>query len=120
MSLAGVDNTTGKRISGVAHLRQSVRDILTTPIGTRVMREEYGSDIPSLIDQPDNQATTVRVYAAAATALMRWESKRLRLRQLKASRARQGQLILEVVGQYLLDGQEVTLGPIDFGHGGAA
>jgi phage baseplate assembly protein W len=120
MSFSGMSTSTGKRISGVAHLRQSVRDILTTPIGTRVMREEYGSDIPSLIDQPDNHVTTVRVYAAAATALMRWESQRLRLRQLKASRNRQGQLVLEVSGQYLIDGQDVTLEPVDFGYGGAA
>lgn len=25
------------------HIRQSVQDILTTPIGTRIMRREYGS-----------------------------------------------------------------------------
>ena len=33
-----------------AHLNQSIADILTTPIGTRVMRPDYGSNIPRLID----------------------------------------------------------------------
>uniref|UniRef100_UPI0026076D20 ATPase domain-containing protein n=1 Tax=uncultured Sphingobium sp. TaxID=316087 RepID=UPI0026076D20 len=31
-----------------------VRDILTTPIGSRLMRRDYGSLIPELIDQPAN------------------------------------------------------------------
>lgn len=35
-----MDRTTGKAIGELAHLRQSVGDILTTPIGSRVMRHE--------------------------------------------------------------------------------
>lgn len=52
----GMDATTGKPLSGDAHLAQSVADILTTPIGSRVMRRSYGSLIPSLIDAPINAA----------------------------------------------------------------
>lgn len=109
--IRGTHASTGKPVSEVEHLRQSVADILTTPIGSRVMRREYGSDIPSLIDQPDNAATQVRLYAAAATALMRWEP-RLRLQQLRTSRNRAGQLVLDVQGQYISDGRAVTLDPI--------
>lgn len=109
--MRGTSATTGKPISDVDHLRQSVADILTTPVGSRVMRRDYGSDLPALIDQPDNAATQVRVYAAAATALMRWEP-RLRLQQLRTSRTRAGQLVLQVQGQYLADGRAVTLDPI--------
>ena len=109
--MRGTHVSTGKPVSDVEHLRQSVADILTTPVGSRVMRRDYGSDIPALIDQPDNPATQVRVYAAAASALMRWEP-RLRLQQLRASRTRAGQLVLEVQGQYLADGRAVTLEPI--------
>jgi Bacteriophage baseplate protein W len=45
----GIDASTGKNISGLAHLRQSVRDILSTPIGTRVLRRDYGSRLPRLV-----------------------------------------------------------------------
>ena len=69
---------TGRAIDGEAHLRQSIADILTTPIGTRVMRRDYGSLLPELIDQPFNGATRVRGYGATATAISRWEP-RLRL-----------------------------------------
>lgn len=112
--MRGTSVTTGQAVSGVDHLRQSVADILTTPIGSRLMRRDYGSDIPALIDQPDNAATQVRVYAAAATALMRWEP-RLRLQKLRASRNHAGQLVLDVQGQYLDEGRAVTLEPIPLG-----
>lgn len=112
--MRGTHVATGKPVSGVEHLRQSVADILSTPIGSRVMRRDYGSNIPALVDQPDNTATQVRVYAAAATALMRWEP-RLRLQKLRASRNRAGQLVLDVQGQYLVDGRAVTLEPIPLG-----
>ncbi|MGH6102770.1 GPW/gp25 family protein, partial [Citrobacter portucalensis] len=69
----GVNNRTGKRLSGVAHLRQSVSDILTTPIGSRVLVRDYGSDLFSLVDNPRDDLTRLQIIAASATALARWE-----------------------------------------------
>ncbi|MBB2777202.1 UNVERIFIED_ORG: phage baseplate assembly protein W, partial [Comamonas terrigena] len=43
-----MDRTTGRRISGIDHVRQSVADILTTPLGSRLERRNYGSLLPSL------------------------------------------------------------------------
>lgn len=75
----------GRALGDLEHLRQSIADILTTPIGSRVMRRDYGSLVPALIDQPDNLATQVRLYGAIAGALMRWEP-RLALASLKMTR----------------------------------
>lgn len=72
---AGIDAHTGRRISGADHIRQSVRDILTTPIGSRVMRRDYGSMLPDLIDQPLHGATLLRAYVATVMALVRWEPR---------------------------------------------
>jgi phage baseplate assembly protein W len=55
--MRGIDANTGKALSGLAHLRQSVTDILSTPIGSRVMRREYGSQLFRLIDAPLNRST---------------------------------------------------------------
>ena len=66
---------TGQALTGAAHLRQSVADIITTPIGSRVMRRTYGSLVPALLDQPLNKTLQMRVAAAAASALMRWEPR---------------------------------------------
>ncbi|EPB1814032.1 GPW/gp25 family protein [Escherichia coli] len=71
----GVNSRTGKRLSGVAHLRQSVSDILTTPIGSRVLVRGYGSDLFSLVDNPRDDLTRLQIIAASATALARWEPR---------------------------------------------
>lgn len=71
----GVNNRTGKRLSGAAHLRQSVSDILTTPIGSRVLVRDYGSDLFSLVDNPRDDLTRLRIIAATASALARWEPR---------------------------------------------
>ncbi|RLM23689.1 baseplate assembly protein [Brenneria alni] len=57
------------------HLWQSVRDILTTPIGSRVMRRDYGSIVPDLIDAPQNEVTRMQLMSAAVIALTRWEPR---------------------------------------------
>jgi len=99
--MAGMNKNTGETIKGIAHLRQSIIDILTTPIGTRVMRRDYGSMLFDLIDQPDNGTTQVRLFAATAEALLKWEP-RLKLVHVKAQRTSiPGQLIMTLTG-YLL------------------
>lgn len=66
---------TGEPISEEAHIAQSIVDILTTRIGTRVMRRDYGSLVPELIDHPLNAANRLRLYAASAVAIMQWEPR---------------------------------------------
>jgi phage baseplate assembly protein W len=67
--MTGLSRITGRPIGGVDLLRQSIEDVLTTPIGTRVLRRDYGSDLPSRIDAPLNGATIADVYADVAQAL---------------------------------------------------
>ncbi|MBU2714490.1 GPW/gp25 family protein, partial [Zooshikella harenae] len=71
----GIDNQTGQTLSGIDHLKQSITDILTTRIGTRVMRRDYGSRLPDLIDEPLNGALRLELIAATAEALTRWEPR---------------------------------------------
>lgn len=73
--MIGMDANTGRAIDGMDHLRQSIADILQTPIGTRTMRRDYGSMLPDLIDYPLIGANILRVYAATAHALMLWEPR---------------------------------------------
>lgn len=73
--MPGMNDHNGTAIEGMAHIHQSVADILTTPIGTRVMRRDYGSLIPDLIDQPLTEANFLRLYAATVIALTRWEPR---------------------------------------------
>lgn len=96
--MRGMNASTGRTVSDRQHLVQSVADILTTPIGSRVMRREYGSNLPDLIDWPHNGATRLQAYAATAMALMRWEP-RLRLTRVQLSMGDQpGQAVLDLEG----------------------
>lgn len=71
----GTDIRTGKRIAGADHLRQSIFDILTTAVGTRVLRRDYGSLLPSLLDNPQDEATRMRIVRETAGALARHEPR---------------------------------------------
>lgn len=96
--MTGMSRTTGAPLEMLQHLRQSIADILTTPLGSRVMRREYGSNLPFLIDQPFNDHTRMLCYAATAMALMRWEP-RLRLSRVQFTvGTEQGRYILDIEG----------------------
>lgn len=104
----GTNATNGKSLDGIAHLRQSIRDILTTAVGTRVMRREYGSRLPLLIDAPMNRETLLELYAETAAALLRWEP-RFRLQKVTTEAADPGRVELNLTGEYLPDGQVVNI-----------
>ena len=107
----GINAENGKRLRGIEHLRQSIRDILTTPIGSRVMRREYGSRLFQLIDAPTNQETITDIYAATAEAIARWEP-RFQVTQVVIASAQPGRVELDLVGNYLPNGQFITLNGI--------
>ena len=110
--MSGTNAKTGKELTGLDHVRQSVRDILTTPIGTRVMRRDYGSRLFELIDQPLTPGTLTEIYAAAAEALARWEP-RLRVDRISATPAQGtlegGKILIDLEGVYLPDGETVRI-----------
>ena len=114
--MMGMDARTGRALSGDAHLAQSIADILATPVGTRVMRRDYGSRLPDLIDAPGNAATRVQLYAATATALMRWEPRLTLTRvALSAVDALRGRWVLELTGTRTDTGKPLDLSmPLTF------
>lgn len=103
----GMDKNTGKACSARAHLIQSINDILTTRIGTRVERRTYGSNIPDYIDATSNPATLSLLYGEVATTLLKWEP-RLRLSRVQLFRIggiNSGQLQFKIDGEIIGDGQ---------------
>ena len=107
--MRGLDASSGTLLDDLAHLRQSIGDILTTRRGTRLMRPTYGSRLPELLDHPVNDDTLVEIYAETAQALDEWEPrirvKRVRLTALSAD----GIATIDLSGTYLHDGQVFTL-----------
>lgn len=108
----GLDATTGREVGGIDHLRQSIRDILTTPIGSRVMRRDYGSRLFELIDAPYSAATKLAIIAATVEALMIWEP-RIEVEEVVLRTFQPGQITIDLSGRYLPDGIDVTLEGIE-------
>jgi hypothetical protein len=94
----GMSQGNGKAITDTDHLRQSVRDILLTPQGSRIARREYGSLLSTLIDQPQNPALRLQVMSAVYVALSRWEP-RLTLDSITISSNFDGSMVVELTGQ---------------------
>lgn len=100
MTSTGFDRRTGRLLRGWDHVRQSIEVILTTPIGSRVMRRDFGSRLPDLVDAKLTRSRVLAVYSAAAEAIEAWEP-RFRLRSASIARAEAGGVIgLTLVGVY--------------------
>jgi uncharacterized protein len=108
--MTGLSRTSARLIDLDAHLAQSIGDILTTPVGSRVMRRDYGSDLPLLIDAPMNGETMIDLFAATADALDRWEPRYVLLR-VQVTEATAGRMTLILTGevQGVATTQEVAL-----------
>lgn len=119
--MIGMSRTSGRSISDAAthfqHLRQSIHDILTTLIGTRICRRHYGSLVPDLIDQPMHEATQVRLFSAVATSLIKFEP-RIKLSKVRIIRQEVGYWEIEVTGTTVINQQ--TLNYVDQFQLGAA
>lgn len=100
--MIGMDRRSGQPLAGIAHLRQSIEDILTTPLGSRRMRPEYGSQLRRYVDMPVNEGWKSAVQAEVARALGRWEP-RLKLERVKVVAVLDGQVSLLLSGRYLGD-----------------
>ncbi len=104
--MRGMNAKTGKALEGIEHLKQSIIDILTTPIGTRVMRRDYGSRLFELVDKPINRDFTLEIYAATAEALQKWE-KRFKLEKVKITEVKEGKVTISLDGVYLPNGKNI-------------
>lgn len=98
--MIGLDRRTSQLLTGLDHLKQSIEDILTTPLGSRRMRPEYGSNLRRFVDLPVNEGWKSAVQAEVARALGRWEP-RVRLERVRVVSVLDGQIGLELTGQYL-------------------
>lgn len=98
--MIGLDRRTGQPLTGLDHLKQSIEDILTTPLGSRRMRPLYGSNLRRFVDMPVNEGWKSAVQAEVARALGRWEP-RIQLERVQVVSVNGGQIGLQLIGQYL-------------------
>jgi phage baseplate assembly protein W len=113
MNFTGINATTGRAMTGADHLKQSIRDILTTRIGTRVMRRQYGSRLPELVDNPMSEALKADLFAESAQALARWEPRFRLDRVYLESASPEGRIVIGIEGRILINDEIITLEGIE-------
>lgn len=106
--MRGMSNKNGGYLNDLEHLKQSIIDILTTPIGSRVICRDYGSNLFQLTDQPINRDLFPKIYAAVADAIDKWEP-RFKVEKIKIDSIKEGRIILSLVGKYLITQQKIAL-----------
>lgn len=102
----GMDRDNGQALTDMDHVRQSVRDILLTPQGSRLARRQYGSLLAELIDQPQNPALNLKLMSAVYMAITRFEP-RLLLTSVSISNIHESGIIIELTGKHD-NGQSLT------------
>ena len=102
----------GKDISEINHLKQSISNILTTPIGSRTMRRDYGSNLFNKIDHPVNGELIAEIYLDIVESLFIWEP-RFELDQVAVQNIENGKITIDLEGSFLSNGEKITLENIE-------
>ncbi|MFI3241219.1 MAG: GPW/gp25 family protein [Alphaproteobacteria bacterium] len=98
--MQGMDILTGKAIEDIEHLKQSITNILSTPIGSRVMRRDYGSRLFQRIDSPLTGDVIAEIYLDVVEALFNYEP-RFEVSSIEVKSIDNGQIIFDLEGNYL-------------------
>lgn len=107
--MQGMSATTGRPLDGADHIKQSITDVLTTRIGTRVMRRDYGSRLPELVDNPYSEILLADLFAETVIALKKWEP-RVSIDQLSAQEVTaEGRVVIALSGKNLLNGEPLEV-----------
>jgi phage baseplate assembly protein W len=70
-----LDNGSIAWESGIEKLRQNLRMLLATRIRERPMQRDFGTKIPSLVHEPDDDALGALIESQAREAMLRWEPR---------------------------------------------
>jgi phage baseplate assembly protein W len=70
-----MSRVTGKPITRLQHIRQSIEDILTTSNFERIYRNDYGANLKRLIDEPLNESLLAGARVIITRAVTKFETR---------------------------------------------
>lgn len=110
-----ISRESGLTISEIESIEQSIQDIVTTPLGSRIMRRDYGSIVPDLIDQPMSDVLILKMYSAIYTPVARWEP-RINIESINITGIGSGFMQLDLESVHTITGQSLNLNiPLQMG-----
>lgn len=104
--MSGIDALSGDTLDELADIRQSISTIISTPVGSRVMRREFGSHVFDLTDAPGSPVGIMQMIAAMADGIARWE-RRVTLKSAHVAVELTGETILSTT--CAVNGTELTI-----------
>jgi len=104
----GLSRTDGRTLTDADHISQSLSDILRTPIGSRVMRRDYGSPLGAKLDQPPTPPPHLQIMVACYMAILKWEP-RISVTAVTTERQADGKMIVNLTGQHADTGESLSL-----------
>lgn len=115
---AGMDERTGKLLTGWPHCQQGIRRALTTRRASLVLRRRIGSGLLDLQDENMSAENVLRAYIAIAETLApanpNWGEPGFRLRSIElAGLNGKGQLALLIGGDYYPNGHLGDYGQVE-------
>lgn len=119
MTSVGIDQDSFRPLVGWEHTKQSILKILMTEIGERVLRRQFGSLLPTMIDKPQNESTILQLYVSVAEALdyrvnadgLTLGEPRYHLTAVVFKASPSGQLVLQMSGIYFPNGHKGDFTP---------
>lgn len=99
---------SGVGLTELEHIKQSLEDLISTPIGSRIMRRDYGTQVANLLDQPTSEALYLKCYSTIYSAILRWEP-RIDITKLNISEFNGGQTVLDLEGVLTQTGQSLNM-----------
>lgn len=110
-----MSRNNGVDLSEIKHIEQSLEDITSTPIGTRIMRREYGTLLADLLDNPISDSLILQCYSTIYSAILRWE-KRIQVSQISISSIEAGAMVIDLECVLSKTGQMLNLNiPVKLG-----
>lgn len=85
--------------AGIEHVKESIRQILGTPVGSRVMRRDFGSRLRQIVFEPNDSTIDTLVEHYVREAIERWE-KRVVVGPVTVVRSERGQGRVEIDVQF--------------------
>ncbi|MDG6896586.1 hypothetical protein A6A19_00895 [Actinobacillus delphinicola] len=70
-----MDSKTGRKLTEIDHIKQSITDILKTHKGSRLARRDYCCDWLDYIDAPATHENLLRIASFITTSITEWEPR---------------------------------------------
>lgn len=109
----GMDQHTGRKLTGLEELKQRINRLFKTRKGSLLLRRNWGSNMPELVDAKVTDDFRLDIYAESAAALADpaneiYDEFKLH-RTVLSGDLENGEVVVDLEGEYLVNGELVTL-----------